>query len=557
MTTDHPSVGIFIAIPEAGGETFLHTYLPAVLPADELYLAQGTAEECAEAEAALASLTLEQRGRLRFVSGCHDVDLPALFPKRWYCALFRDPRSQLASMLVHLEDLAPHPQCRAIAALGEDGTTALSRIEAVGLTEQLDLFLFSLHLRYRFPLLLFHHQNRREEQAAVERPAAPMADLRSVHAGDFELYDAAKAQFEQDIDAMMGPCEMALWEAYRRELCEFRTSHQSDLNRCELVDRLVLSAKYAEVDRPLVSVVTPCFNSASYIEDCIRSVQDQDYEHVEHVVHDGGSSDGTVEILRRYRDDVNWVSAPDRGESDGLDRALKRCRGEVIVVLNSDDMLLPHACSWAVEQLTRHPDVAAIYGDQFLINPFGEIIGLVNGPDPYDYAKLICVEQVPPAQASFIRRAHLHAVGLRADISLATCPDHEMWLRLGQFPIRHVTGRVTRYRWHPEGKGRQAKVVNQMLRDKRRVNDRLFADARTPASIRTLRRRARASLHFWGASMFIDACDPLRACLHMLLGFAIAPSSRSFELWLRCWRHWAGLSAQRLAWPPTDWPPTD
>jgi glycosyltransferase involved in cell wall biosynthesis len=101
---------------------------------------------------------------------------------------------------------------------------------------------------------------------------------------------------------------------------------------------------------PLVSVLTPCFNSQAYLAECIESVLAQNYPHVEMIIQDGGSTDGTLEILRKYEGRVDWISEKDGGQSDGLNRALQRCRGDIIGVLNSDDAYLPHAASWAVEQ---------------------------------------------------------------------------------------------------------------------------------------------------------------------------------------------------------------
>jgi glycosyltransferase involved in cell wall biosynthesis len=119
----------------------------------------------------------------------------------------------------------------------------------------------------------------------------------------------------------------------------------------------------------------------------------------------------TVEILKKYTGRVNWVSEPDNGQSDGLNRALQRCRGDIIGVLNADDEYLSHAASWAVENFAKFPHVAVIYGDQYFINADGIIIGEIHG-QPYNFKKVLCVEDVIPAQAAFIRRTHFEQVGL-------------------------------------------------------------------------------------------------------------------------------------------------
>ena len=138
---------------------------------------------------------------------------------------------------------------------------------------------------------------------------------------------------------------------------------------------------------PLVSILTPSYNCAKFIEQCILSVLSQNYPQVEHIIQDNVSNDGTIEILKKYSDRVNWVSEPDGGQSDGLNRALKRCHGDIIGVLNADDEYLPHAVSWAVENFARFPDMAVIYGDQYDVDSHGNIVHKTYGRD-YDFEKV-------------------------------------------------------------------------------------------------------------------------------------------------------------------------
>lgn len=260
-------------------------------------------------------------------------------------------------------------------------------------------------------------------------------------------------------------------------------------------------------DRPLVSFVTPCFNSGQFIESCIKSVLSQDYPYVEHIVQDGVSTDGTVNILKKYKEKVAWISEPDKGQSDGLNKALKRCKGDIILVLNADDELLPHAASWAAENMAKHPEAAVVYGDQYVIDAHGEIISECRYDlIPYDFAKLLCVELVPPAQAAFIRRTHLEQVGLGTDPELDTCPDYEMWVRLGsKFPMVYVRGFITRYRWYRRAiDSKQLRTVERFIESKREVMNRVFDNPDTPEEIKKLRQRAYASLDVWAAMTEID-----------------------------------------------------
>ena len=107
--------------------------------------------------------------------------------------------------------------------------------------------------------------------------------------------------------------------------------------------------------QPLVTIVTPSLNQRQFIDATIRSVLAQDYPAIEYIVMDGGSSDGTLDILRRYDGRLTWVSAPDRGQADAINRGWRRGGGEILAWLNSDDVYLPGAVIAAVAGLRAHP----------------------------------------------------------------------------------------------------------------------------------------------------------------------------------------------------------
>lgn len=273
--------------------------------------------------------------------------------------------------------------------------------------------------------------------------------------------------------------------------------------------------------KPLISIITPCFNSKKYIGECIESILGQDYPYIEHVIQDGGSTDGTLEIIkeyaRKYRKIIKWKSEKDRGQSDGLNKALRRAKGEIILVLNADDALMPYACSWGVSGLTMYPKVAVIYGDEYIINESSKIIHFFTGPEPYDFAKIFCVEQVIPAQAAFIRRSALEKVGFYADTSLATCPDYEMWVRIGlKFPMKHVYGPIAKYRWHSQSEGQKPEMINKMIMAKRTVMRKVFTDKTTPQTIIRLKKRAYANVDEWASQVSAQLGDRKKTYLLLL-----------------------------------------
>jgi glycosyltransferase involved in cell wall biosynthesis len=293
------------------------------------------------------------------------------------------------------------------------------------------------------------------------------------------------------------------------------------------------------VSAPLVSILTPCLDSGRFLAACLASVQAQDYPHIEHVIQDGGSTDGSIELLRDAPKNVAWVSKPDGGQSDALDQALRRSQGDILLVLNADDELLPGAARWGVEQMQRHPAQAVVYGDLYLIDEDSVIIGECHGP-PYDFASIFCVEQVIPAQAAFIRRSALEAVGLRVDVSLDTCPDYEMFVRLGlRYSMRHVPGFVARYRYYRRPlDGRAPRSVERFVRAKSSVMARVRHDPDASASTRGLDRRARAGLALWASEEARAQGDSRRAWLYYadaLADFGVAGIvlARFLRVWLR------------------------
>jgi hypothetical protein len=211
-------------------------------------------------------------------------------------------------------------------------------------------------------------------------------------------------------------------------------------------------------------------------------------------------------------------------------------------VLNADDEYLPHAAAWAVEQLARYPEAAVVYGDQYHVDEYGNTLYLYQGPNPYRFERVFCVEDIPPAQAAFIRRAHLEQVGLYADTSLARCPDYEMWVRIGQrFPMRYAPGVLARYRLHAASGGMQCRSIDRMVEAKTQVIERVVRDPKTSPAVRALRARALAGNYLWGAMTKKAGCG------HMSEVFAYLVRS---ALVYRSGRHRARI-ARMLAEPVT------
>ncbi len=181
-----------------------------------------------------------------------------------------------------------------------------------------------------------------------------------------------------------------------------------------------------------VSIVTPSYNQSGFLEQTIRSVLDQDYLNIEYIVMDGGSTDNSLEILRRYADHLEyWESIADRGQAHAINKGLLRAKGEILGWLNSDDVLLPGTVNRIAIAFEKHPEVEVIYGRIERINERGELIPTPLLPkDKVVFNKqLIVGECVVNQPGSFWRRRIMGKVGL-LDESLVYALDYEYWIRL-------------------------------------------------------------------------------------------------------------------------------
>ncbi|HSW61836.1 MAG TPA: glycosyltransferase family 2 protein [Dissulfurispiraceae bacterium] len=202
-------------------------------------------------------------------------------------------------------------------------------------------------------------------------------------------------------------------------------------------------------DLPRISIVTPSFNQAAFLERTIRSVLDQGYPNLEYIIVDGGSTDGSVEIIRKYADRLAyWVSEPDRGQSHAINKGLQRATGEWVGWQNSDDVYFPGTFAQLAEAARRWPRAGLIIGDMQLIDEQDKLIRDLRYVRP-TYASLLAEGMVLTNQAAFWRRG-LHARVGWLDEALHYNFDYEWFLRVLQASndARHVPRYWGALRYH-------------------------------------------------------------------------------------------------------------
>jgi glycosyltransferase involved in cell wall biosynthesis len=209
---------------------------------------------------------------------------------------------------------------------------------------------------------------------------------------------------------------------------------------------------------PKISIVTPSFRQGAFIEEALLSVKEQNYPDVEHIVVDGASTDQTVEILRRYAgrpgwEHLRWISEPDRGQSDALNKGFRMATGSIVGWLNSDDRYRPGCFQSITEGFAQHRRADVLYGDYTWMDEKGRIKGIRR---EIEFSRFILsyhhVLYVATVSTFFRRR--LFEDGNFLDVNLHYAMDYDLFLRLAEkgYHFQHLPSVLADFRWHAQGK---------------------------------------------------------------------------------------------------------
>ena len=270
-------------------------------------------------------------------------------------------------------------------------------------------------------------------------------------------------------------------------------------------------------DLPLVSIITPSYNQARFLEATLQSVLEQDYPNIEYLVVDGASDDGSDEIIRRYADRLTWwVSEKDSGQSEAINKGFRRARGEFIGWLNSDDIYLPGAVSAAVTVFHSHPEAGLVYGDALAIDAEGKPFNLMRARQ-YTVSDLMAFNIICQP-AAFMRRTVLEEAGyLNPAYNLLM--DNLLWMCMARkAAIVYTPQTWAAARYHDQAKnrtrgaayGREARVLINDLKSRPEFTDLIRSDEK----------RILAGVERFDAFYLTDAGQPgaaLRAYWHAFL----------------------------------------
>jgi glycosyltransferase involved in cell wall biosynthesis len=340
-------------------------------------------------------------------------------------------------------------------------------------------------------------------------PDDPAALRRAIESADGWSYGEARRR----VDALTPERQAERWAEIYQEVAGAPAAHRS-----KPIERPVGEARRAggvgnAAGPARVTIFTNCKNAIATIERCLSSVEQIDHPDVEHVIQDGGSTDGTLEVLRRYAarhpERVKLESRADSCAAEGFFRGLARCSGELVGTCAADEALLPSAASRAVAAFAERPDAGAIYGDMVLIDAEGRETGAYAAAPADDFvARYVCHELVPPFAATFFRRRCLEAIDVRGHAWDWGVGEFELWVRLGlRFPVHYVPGVVTRYGIADTALTRQDSLSLRQVTPRLRLMRHLFADPGALGPWRALAERAYAGLHLW----MVEGLIPLDA----------------------------------------------
>jgi GT2 family glycosyltransferase len=271
----------------------------------------------------------------------------------------------------------------------------------------------------------------------------------------------------------------------------------------------------------LVSIITPSYNQARYLEQTILSVLDQDYPRIEYIVVDGASSDGSVEIIKKHADKLAyWESQKDNGQADAINKGFAHATGEIVAWLNSDDYYLSGTISAAVKVFEENPDVVLVYGNMLAVDKDGTTFNTLIYKQ-LTLEDLLCF-QIIGQPAVFMRRSALQKTnGLNPTFHFLL--DHLLWIQIAkQGRFLHVNQTWAAARYHAEAKN--VAKASEFGREAFRILEIIAQDKDMAATLLRIDRRAHASAFRVDARYLLDGGLPAKALTAWFRALFIYPS---------------------------------
>jgi glycosyltransferase involved in cell wall biosynthesis len=280
-----------------------------------------------------------------------------------------------------------------------------------------------------------------------------------------------------------------------------------------------------------VSVVTPAYNYAQCLETTMQSVLTQGPD-VEYIVIDDGSTDGSVDIIKRYADRLAyWETGPNRGQTPAINRGWRRATGDIVAYLNADDTYTPGSIAAVVQAFQEHPEVDVVYGDVNTMDADGRIMSRVHAED-FEYLSFVrCARSIIPQVSSFMRRSLLERCGLLND-RMQYWMDFEFWLRaLRDVRVLHIPVALANYRFHPLTKTSQLRGV--AAEELIQIYEAFFQQPQLDGRLRAIEREAMANAYAEAAEVAFAGLLPGATRRYLFKSLRIRPRLPSGELFVK------------------------
>ncbi len=287
-------------------------------------------------------------------------------------------------------------------------------------------------------------------------------------------------------------------------------------------------------DMPLVSIVIPAYNHANYLDGAIQSVLKQDYQNIELIVLDDGSTDSTLEVLAQYGDAFRWETHKNMGQANTLNKGWQMSKGDILSYLSADDALLPHAVSTSVKYL--RDKIVLTYCDFNLIDPSSKIIRRVLAPES-NYTDMFIKYVCHPGPGAFMTRKAFERAGLW-DSSLRQMPDYDYWLRLGLVgDFKRIPEVLAAFRVHDESQT-HAKADERKADEPVNIIRRFIESQKLTPDLEEHASEALSNAHLVSAQLHIRANRFERGVENLRVAFSLYPrillQLRTYRVFSNC-----------------------
>ena len=286
---------------------------------------------------------------------------------------------------------------------------------------------------------------------------------------------------------------------------------------------------------PLVSIVTPSFNKGLYIEETLLSIRNQTYKNIEHIVIDGGSTDETLSILKKYSPVLVWVSEPDKGQSDAINKGWRIAKGDIIAYLNADDTYLPNAVEIAINFFLKHPETAMIYGDGIFSDEKGKFLMNFTAGE-FKLKNLVFCKDNILQPAVFLRKTVFETIGdVDADLHLAM--DLDYWIRTGlRYKVNYIPQQLATAKIYLDAKS--SAQMHKYVMEYEHILEKLFSNPQLPPDIKLIEKDAFNFVYVKGGLDYLHVKMGREGMRYLWKAFRMNP--------IRCIRNVLIISSQYL-----------